>query len=84
MAGGRGQGELRQVQSVSGGVVEPAGMRADSQVPGYVVLGRSEIDGELNFGIAGSSHPASFERAGGGCGRMVILQCVSRTIERHG
>ena len=84
MAGGRGQGELRQVQSVIGGVVDPIGMGADSQVPGDVVLGRSEIESELDFRIPRSSLPASFERAGGGCGGMEAREWVSGSIERFG
>ena len=57
-------------------------MGADSQVRGDVVLGRSEIESELDFRIAGSSLPVSFERARGGCGGMVAGESVSRSIER--
>ena len=69
--GGSGQSELWQVQRVAGNIVDAVGMRADSQVPGDMVLGRSEIEGELDFSIAGSSLPASFERAGDRCCGMV-------------
>ncbi len=84
MAGGRGQSELREIQSVRGSVVDSVGAGADSQVRGDRVLGRSEIEGELDFRVAWSSLPASFERAGGGCGGMVARKRVSGCIEGFG
>ena len=70
MDGGRGQGELREIESVVGDVINAVGVGSDSQVGGDLVLGRSEIESELDFGIAASSLPTSFERARGGCGGM--------------
>ena len=49
MAGRRGQGELRQIQSVIGGVINALGVRADSQVAGDVMLRRSEIERKFDF-----------------------------------
>ena len=70
MAGGRGQSELRQIQRVTSGVVDPIRVHTDSQVRGNVVLGWSEIEGELDFRVAGSPLPPGFERSGGGCDGM--------------
>ena len=84
MGCGRGQGELRQIQSFIGDIINSVGVGADSQVRWNVVLGRSEIESELNFRISRSSLPASFERARGGCGGMIAGEWVSGSIERFG
>ncbi|MGO9165789.1 MAG: hypothetical protein ACLP56_02845, partial [Candidatus Sulfotelmatobacter sp.] len=81
MAGGRGEAELRQFERVASGIVHAGGVGGEWQLSGSGARRRSDIEGEPDFGVAASSFPASFERAGSESRWMQSREGMSGKIE---